>query len=164
MTKCEVISFDPSMGWTDKQRPNGRWFYNMGLGGEKNDNYQGVGMGQNKASKWIMDTVEGFMKTHKHERLDILKIDIEYGEWAALRQAINAKTLDNVDQLLFEVHFWHGEVLDNVKAWASVIQDLDLFGYKLFYYHTNPLSTSTNFKLGMTIPCCFELGYIKINK
>jgi hypothetical protein len=34
------------------------------------------------------------------------QMDIEFGEWAVLKQMLSSGSLDNVDQFLFEVHFW----------------------------------------------------------
>ncbi|MHB8899658.1 MAG: FkbM family methyltransferase [Thermoguttaceae bacterium] len=76
-----------------------------------------------------------------HTRVDILKIDIEGGEMAALKEMLSSRTLEklSVEQLLVEFHFWDDE------HWSAFVQILGLLrdqGYLLFRKEFN-LSNSS---------------------
>ena len=73
-----------------------------------------------------------------HSRVDVLKIDIEGGEMAALLEILSSRTLEklSVGHLLVEFHLWDDE------QWSSFVQVLRLLreqGYLIFRKEFNPL-------------------------
>jgi hypothetical protein len=53
--------------------------------------------------------VKGFMEKLNTTQIDVLKIDIEGAELDSLELAIKDGSLRNVNQLLFEVHYYKNE-------------------------------------------------------
>ncbi len=115
------------------------------------------------------------MREHGVTRLDVLKVDIEGGEWGALSQALDAGTLSpaTVAQLLVEVHFWwpsssasftsHAAAMALLRRWEHLFLSLRLAGFHPFYLHTNPLSSAmadVGLVTGGSLPCCFEIGFV----
>jgi hypothetical protein len=72
---CEVFAFDPSVGREtgDAWMGEGVSFFNLGLGDE--DGRMGDGSG------WELRTLGSLMLMLGHEHVDVLKMDIEGGEW-----------------------------------------------------------------------------------
>lgn len=120
-------------------------------------------MRSGKVATWKVDTVEGHMRNLQHDRLALLKIDVEGFEWIVLREALSSGVLEHVDQLLFEVHLWtpggsEADRIEAIKKWHAIFAELEEVGFKLFYVHTNPLSSKVDFQIGFQLPCCFEVG------
>ena len=76
--------------------------------------------------------------------IDLLKIDIEGDEWAAIPQMISSGALDDVKQISMETHF--SRERPNVpKYWGSTRPDLHLrslrqlyeFGFRIFIRERN---------------------------
>jgi FkbM family methyltransferase len=74
-----------------------------------------------------------------HGHVDILKIDIEGGEMAALPQILSSGTLArlSVKQLLVEFHLWDD---DHWASFVKIISELRDQGYLIFRKEFNPLS------------------------
>jgi hypothetical protein len=49
-------------------------------------------------------SVPGLMSAHQIDRIDLLKVDIEGGEFAVFGPGENLRWLDRVDQVVMEVH------------------------------------------------------------
>jgi len=143
------------MNQPDSVHADGVYFYNRGLYFETNH--------QHKVNDktWYMDTVDGHMKTLKVPHLSLLKIDTEGAEWGAFKQMIRDGTFENVDQVLFEIHFW-GDINQNIDTWYGVFKGLEKLGFKLFFSHVNPASNLVRFPNDFYLPCCYELGFVKI--
>lgn len=95
---CTVYAFDPSIGRKtgDTFLGNGIHFYNIGLGGHNYVSDRG----------WDMLELQSIMEMLGHEHIDLLKMDIEYSEWAVFRNLKEGKVLDHIDQMLAELHFF----------------------------------------------------------
>ncbi|KAJ3072283.1 Methyltransferase-like protein 24 [Quaeritorhiza haematococci] len=148
-TGCEVNSFDPSMGITAFKRGEKKYFYDIGLGSESTDSFtfgDKYSMGT-KGTVWKMRTLGDLMKELGTKDIAVLKVDIEYGEWAAIDEMLKDGTLDHIDQFVFEVHFWadresgrpdHHEVLNK---WIRILDAMEKKGFRNYGIHTNPMST-----------------------
>jgi FkbM family methyltransferase len=88
------------------QQSQNIWFHQVGLSGEDSENMAGVSMLTGAAQWWQVRTLHSHMQQIGTSDLDVLKIDVEGHEWAALRSALDSGALLNVTQLLVEVHFW----------------------------------------------------------
>jgi hypothetical protein len=85
-----------------------------------------------------------------HSHVDILKMDIEGGEMAALTEILTSGTLArlSVEQLLVEFHLWDDEY------WGSFVRVIGLLreqGYLLFRKEFNPVSSED----------CAEFSFIR---
>lgn len=146
---CEVHTFDPSpsveRSFSDYHpgQPVGKgkfWYHPVGLGPISTD--------PATADELIIEDRRCPVKCLSelaaelgHDRVDILKIDIEGGEMAALKEVLSSRVLErlSVEQLLVEFHF-----LDD-EHWSSFVQILGLLreqGYLLFRKEFNLSNTS----------------------
>ena len=95
----------------------------------------------------------------------MLKIDIEYGEYEVLQQALPTGILRNVKQLAFELHMWHFPTmgLGMFRTAYSLLLELERQGFRRFHSHINPLEPFTNIRTGRRSKgCCFELYYVNL--
>jgi len=162
---CDVYTFDPSMGQQDHEHSKGVQFYNRGLSFEKSDSYRGSEYGRaDRVQYWKVDTVGGYMKTFNHDHGAVLKIDTEGAEWDALIQSLGDGTLQKFDQLLFEIHLWNFQNVDQtIDKWFRLFKGLENQSFQLFYSHVNPQSTTSRFPNHYYVPCCYELSFMRTN-
>jgi FkbM family methyltransferase len=143
---CEVHCFDPTpsvvrdFARCRPGQPVGKgtfWFHAVGLGP--------VSLDPDKADDLVLEDQKCKVKRLdeiadelEHSHVDILKIDIEGGEMAALTEIITSGTLArlSVKQLLVEFHLWDDE------HWGSFVKIISLLrerGYLIFRKEFNPL-------------------------
>eukprot|EP00760_Papus_ankaliazontas_P035453 PhM_4_TR7802/c0_g1_i6/m.69697 len=168
---CEVHTFDPTMGWapTKVQRGPNRYQYGIGIAGTSSDSASGYKMGAWAGQqRWKVRSLPDLMHWLHHGSVDVLKMDVEGNEWPVLESiAQNAQTVD-IQQLLFEIHFWpaakpsthHLQSHSHTHRWYRVLLALTKY-YDLFTYHANPMSSEE--RMPHTLPCCHELGFM-LNK
>ncbi|XP_071152343.1 probable methyltransferase-like protein 24 isoform X2 [Mytilus edulis] len=110
---CEVHSFDPSMGNTEKHiRKSGVHFYPIGIGGKSNDAViprMDQYTKKHPKKMWKVRTLRQIMESLGHEdrHLDILKIDIESYEWEVLRNILSDNLASRIRQLNIEYHIFN---------------------------------------------------------
>jgi FkbM family methyltransferase len=142
---CEVHSFDPTpslerdFAHCRPGQPVGKGtfsFHAVGLGP--------VSLDPEKADDLVLEghkckvkRLDEIAAELGHRRVDILKIDIEGGEMAALTEIITSGTLArlSVKQLLVEFHLWGDE------QWGSFVKIISLLrerGYLIFRKEFNP--------------------------
>lgn len=123
---CEVHSFDPSMNTTDFQRSKHIWFHDVGLLDKKDFFY--------KKRNWTLSTLTDIREDlgHTARKINILKIDIERSEWAALPDMIRSGSIRDVTQLYIEFHS-HG-----TPRHLQILRLLYNEGFRIFWYHRNP--------------------------
>jgi len=92
--KCQVHSFDPSMGRRDFDRTKHIHFHNIGLAGKNGPD------DQHKC--WNMKTLssihEMLIPVHGDILIDVLKMDVEFSELQAIPQMIHSGFLQSHDQ------------------------------------------------------------------
>jgi hypothetical protein len=145
MFGADVYMFDPSPSLSRQYvayqtgMPHGKgWVY-----------FQPLGLGPIstvRGKEWSL-SIEGkacpamsfsdIAKALGHTHVDILKIDIEGGEYAALKQILadNSLTKLNVQQLLVEFHLWSSS---NFEDFVRIVGGLKKQGYLLFRKELNP--------------------------
>lgn len=86
----------------------------------------------------------------RHDHVDILKIDIEGGEFAALRQVLSSHTLQSlhVNQLLVEFHLWNDDCFED---FVRIVGSLKRQGFLLFRKEFNPYAAEK----------CAEFAFVK---
>jgi FkbM family methyltransferase len=143
---CEVHCFDPtpfvvrSFARCRPGQPVGRgtfYFHAVGLGpvslDPENANYLVL-----EDQRCEVKRLSEIAADLRHSHVDILKIDIEGGEMAALTEILTSGTLErlSVKQLLVEFHLW------NYEHWGSFVKIISLLrehGYLIFRKEFNPL-------------------------
>jgi hypothetical protein len=126
----------------------GRLFYQaVGLGpvsSEKGKEWDLVIAGQHCPAKSLADLAASL----HHATVDILKIDVEGGEYAALHQILSSGTLNQlgVKMILVEFHFWKDELF---KDFLTLINSLTEQGYLIYRKEFN----ATNIK-------CAEYAFV----
>ena len=135
--QCQVYSFDPSMGVNDHNRTDLIHFYNIGLGGEDDDAL----IVQNQI--WKMRTLTSIYQMlrpmHGTIVIDVLKMDIEYSEWAAIPQMLTSGLLvEKVKQLAVEIHFKADDTMGTFRRYFNILRDLETAGFVRFSSRINP--------------------------
>lgn len=154
---CQVYLFDPNpMVARDFPSPEsgyacgaGRLFYlPLGLGPvstEKGHEWDLV----IKHKKCPAKSLLGVARSLGHTRVDVLKIDIEGGEFSALPEILASHALSALDvkMVLVEFHMWDpGAFGDFVRLIAALAKD----GYLLYRKEINPLDVA-----------CAEYAFVK---
>lgn len=143
---CNVYAFDPtpkSVKWLKTQQlPENFHSYDVGIA-----NYDGVAtfhmpINPNHVSCSINDNINKnsdsievnvkrlntILKELKHNKIDILKMDIEGSEYEVIKDILNSKIYPH--QILIEFH--HRLEKDGIKKLKDCVKNLNMFGYKLF--------------------------------
>lgn len=157
---CAVKTFDPSMSVGDHVRSARVHFYQLGLGAQNTVTNNG----------WNLSTFRNIRKKLGHDKgvIDILKIDIEFYEWECMRNMISDNSLENVKQLMFEMHtpevamVQRPSTKEDFAMMYDLLSDLEKAGFRRYNVHVNPLGQYTSSRTGKTRSCCFELYYVNI--
>ncbi|ESO83089.1 hypothetical protein LOTGIDRAFT_236861 [Lottia gigantea] len=134
---CEVYSFDPSMGLDDHQHSEGVYFKNLGLSYKDEDGFvPRFDEFVNKPQKWKVRTLKSIMKQLNHEKrvIDVLKFDVEGGEWEVIQNIIQDGMVPQIRQLLTEWHIFPDfPPRKTLKSNLKNIQSLETLGLKRFH-------------------------------
>jgi len=100
--------------------------------------------------------------------IDVVKMDIDYNEWSCIQTMVTDGSLDNVKQLIFEIHTKEVETVqrptskqDFLDMYESLLA-LEHVGFRRYNYHYNTLGQYTSIRTGKTRSCCYELYYVNI--
>uniref|UniRef100_A0A2C9JWQ1 Methyltransferase domain-containing protein n=1 Tax=Biomphalaria glabrata TaxID=6526 RepID=A0A2C9JWQ1_BIOGL len=154
MYGCHVYSFDPSMTKANDQydRSPKVHFYKIGLDGRTYVNIK----------KWPLFTFQDIRKKlgHQNVTIDVIKMDIESSEWAALPEMVDSGQLSGVKQLLVEFHL-QLQTRNYVLPKLRLMQKLEVAGFKRFYVHKNPSCKLKVKGMPMERTKCYEVHYLK---
>lgn len=131
---CEVHSYDPTIsvdsGAVKAIQSAGtskNHYYHIGLGGmTKSPNYE---------TRTMPEVVESTSEIY-NKVVQIAKIDCEGCEWDAF---VVPGALDNIHQLVFELHMWDHKGFTIEKA-ATLFRHLHQLGFRLVHRNFNPWS------------------------
>lgn len=129
--KCKIYSFDISPQSQSLFDSFKGIFRAWKIAATTNENF----------NEWaIVDIAKNF----SHEKIDIMKMDIESFEFTALPPVLLSELVSNgkVCQVLVELH-------STVSSWKSLQDQLEKTGFILFYKEAN-----------MYCPSCYEYSYI----
>jgi len=142
--ECEVFAFDPSIGRRtgDTFLGDGIHFYNIGLGGYN------TGVSETDERGWQIMTLGSIMEMLGHDRVDVLKMDIEGSEWDTWREWRNnagdgGNVGERIGQLLAEIHFSM-----NATVHREQVEQLDWFRREVGWI---PFTRSQNFRWSRVI-------------
>jgi hypothetical protein len=126
------------------------FYYPIGLGpvsAEKDHEWDLVIKGKKCQAKSLLDIARSF----HHSRVDILKIDIEGGEFAALHEILSSGALAALDvkMLLVEFHLWNQDLF---RDFVDLIGSLTKENYLIYRKEFN----ATNIK-------CAEYALVKLS-
>ena len=106
------------------------------------------------------------------KHIDVIKIDIEAGEWVALPDMLKSGALTNVKQLIMEFHSWvdlppwnidHRNKRD-YKQHLNVLRDLYNEGFRIFFFKRFPAKCCLyNDEFGVTRVGCHEVHLMRTN-
>ncbi|KAK0044059.1 methyltransferase-like protein 24 [Biomphalaria pfeifferi] len=154
MYGCHVYSFDPSMTRANDQydRSPKVHFYKIGLDGRTYVNIK----------KWPLFTFQDIRKKlgHQNTTADVIKMDIESSEWAALPEMVVSGQLSGVKQMLVEYHL-QLQTRNYVLPKLRLMQNLEVAGFKRFYVHKNPVCKLKVKGMPMERTKCYEVHYLK---
>ncbi|XP_077870195.1 putative methyltransferase-like protein 24 [Saccoglossus kowalevskii] len=141
---CNVYSFDPTIGLVDFKYSERIWFYNIGL---YDDNIDNLVSG---TQHWKVRSLSFIRKMLHHEKkcIDILKIDIEFGEHYIFHQLIKSDILKDIKIVAFELHLSEIEMLDHkentLRIYLAIKTAFELNRFKLWHWHENKVMAGVN--------------------
>ncbi len=143
--------FDPTIGEREAAVADNLHFYPFGLGTERDE--------QSTKSFKTLDTLTR-QHLHSEHNIDILKMDVEGGEWKILPGLFSSPwfTRGKVKQFVLEVHFTSEDVLEQVATLSA----LPRLGYALFAADENWRWSSVIRVNGVDILNCLELSYVYV--
>eukprot|EP00923_Selenidium_pygospionis_P010397 GHVN01018075.1.p1 GENE.GHVN01018075.1~~GHVN01018075.1.p1 ORF type:complete len:292 (-),score=33.95 GHVN01018075.1:472-1347(-) len=153
---CQVHSFDPSMKVKSHQRSDHVSFENIGLWGSNTVNKKG----------WKLETLGTILERHNDtDRLiDVLKFDIEHGEWPSFPTMFKEDSIRNVMNLAFETHVGKDPKDRTAKYMEAmeVHRELHRRGFRRFHYSDNMACKFTSPLSGKIYTSCSEFGYVNL--
>ncbi|EPQ18633.1 hypothetical protein D623_10034654 [Myotis brandtii] len=100
-------------------------------------------------------------------KIDVLKADLESAEWKVLENLILEDVLEQIGQLVFEIHLhWPGfEVSGSdssvVRFWYSLLKELELNDFRLFHSYKDLSKPQLFLKKDMfNASSCYTLGWV----
>ncbi|KAJ8355686.1 hypothetical protein SKAU_G00184800 [Synaphobranchus kaupii] len=156
---CEVHCFDPSIKQAHVQDAH-MWHHRLSV--DWRDPNPAIPVRQQRSSTKKLAAI---LNDFGHRKIDVLKADMESAEWKILENLILEDVLQEIGQLLLEVHLhWAGfEVSGDdsavVRYWYSLLMELQRHHFLLFYsqsditkprlfLHKNLFNASSTYTLG----------------
>ncbi|XP_007892171.1 methyltransferase-like protein 24 isoform X1 [Callorhinchus milii] len=135
---CEVHCFDPSIKEPHIQQSNGLWHHRVSV--DWRDPNPAIAAQKHYRTIKKLGTI---MNDYQHQKIDLLKLDMESAEWKILENLILENVIDQIGQLMFVIHLhWPGFEVGGddssvVRYWYSLLKELELKNFKLFHSHKN---------------------------
>ena len=105
-----------------------------------------------------------------HVGLDLLKLDVESAEWAALEEMLNDGSINDVKQLIVEFHiFLIGRKIDltdkdSYRSHLIILRRLYQAGFRIFYFrmwnHLKQLIFES--PKGVSRTSCHEVHFLRV--
>ncbi|XP_019355426.2 probable methyltransferase-like protein 24 isoform X1 [Alligator mississippiensis] len=133
-SRCEVHRFDPSIKSAHIQEGQHLWYHRLSI--DWRDPNPVIAAHRLRSNTKKLGTI---LNEFGHQKIDILKADMESAEWKILENLILEDIVEQIGQLVFEVHIhWPGfEVSGNdstvVRYWYSLLKELELKDFRLFH-------------------------------
>lgn len=133
---CLVYSFDPSMKSGHLKRTAKHSFFPIGI-----DVFDGVRMSGESlygdVDAHAVLSLSTIMQSLGHDYVDIIRLDVESFEWRLLEDWLKKGLLDNVGQLLIEIHMWEGNGASAIRRYGSVLKAIEASGFERFSTKSN---------------------------
>ncbi|XP_006814128.1 putative methyltransferase-like protein 24 [Saccoglossus kowalevskii] len=127
------------MGIENHRHSERVWFYNIGLYGDNVDNLQVRG------SYWKARTLSSIreMLHHGNTIIDVLKFDIEGGEFLIFHQLIRSGMLSDIKVIVFELHLAQIMASNDrdmvLNCYRALKMAFEQNGFKLWRLHENEI-------------------------
>ena len=136
-TSCDVHIFDPTprirRDMTARARKYGAHFHSIGLGGLNGKiNMNGIWQNNLNGAELKILSLPEIMDQFEHDRIDVLKVDIEGSEYDAFEVILLNCEFD-IEIILLELHVFGPESRDQI---FKLISDMERCGYRM--YHKEP--------------------------
>ncbi|NXN92573.1 MET24 protein, partial [Rhinopomastus cyanomelas] len=159
---CEVHRFDPSIKSAHIQEGRHLWYHRLSI--DWRDPNPAIAAHKLHSNTRKLGTI---LNEFGHQKIDVLKADVESAEWKILENLILEDVVEQIGQLVFEVHVhWPGfEVSGNdstvVRYWYSLLRELELKDFRLFHTYKD-LSKPQLFlkKEGFNASSCYTLSWV----
>ena len=175
---CKVYSFDFSMrNWTNRRYGSRQFYLDFGIGG-KNVERIHLALHEHAPLKTSFFTFERIIQILdlSQSKIDVLKMDIEQQEWDVFDQIFgkdpSAKILDNISQIVLEIHFDHvrkinddyAKTMEKFEKIFLTFQRLNKIGFRLVQWYPNIRSGKTSFVYGNEEASLYkELHFVRIS-
>ncbi|XP_070555799.1 probable methyltransferase-like protein 24 isoform X2 [Ptychodera flava] len=160
---CNVYCFDPFNGLQTHRRSERVMFYAIGMCGYDDDKRKFPGDDRLVECK----TLETIRKMLHHEKdvIDVVKFDIEGGEYECLPQIIHSDILASVKQLSFEIHMNSQSKRKTFDDTCHLLRELERrHGFKLWSARENTVVRTNDYgKYGGVHHNNFEISYLNTN-
>ncbi|XP_033619337.1 methyltransferase-like protein 24 isoform X3 [Fukomys damarensis] len=131
---CEVHRFDPTVKSAHVLESQRLWYHRLSI--DWRDPHPALA-----AQKPYSNTrkLGSILNEFGHHKIDVLKADLESAEWKVLENLILEDVLEQIGQLVFEIHLhWPGfEVSGSdssvVRFWYSLLKELEQKDFRLFH-------------------------------
>ena len=163
---CTVYAFDPSIHRKASDLDTNVHFEPFGIGAKDEMSDPIVVKGgpwNGETQVWTMKTLQTLMAHHGHTHIDVLKMDVEGGEWGPLAQLAAIPT--SIGQIVMEVHFSNSELrpgtVEDEEQEISTLMKLHQEGYLLW----NRVDNEQGFERDRTFlrgqgSCCYDTGWL----
>uniref|UniRef100_A0A8B9BAQ2 Methyltransferase like 24 n=1 Tax=Anser brachyrhynchus TaxID=132585 RepID=A0A8B9BAQ2_9AVES len=159
---CEVHRFDPSIKSAHIQEGRHLWYHRLSV--DWRDPNPAIAAHRLHSNTKKLGTI---LNEFGHQKIDVLKADVESAEWKILENLILEDVVEQIGQLVFEVHIhWPGfEVSGNdstvVRYWYSLLRELELKDFRLFHTYKD-LSKPQMFlkKAAFNASSCYTLSWV----
>ncbi|XP_032130936.1 methyltransferase-like protein 24 isoform X1 [Sapajus apella] len=131
---CEVHRFDPSVKSAHILESQHLWYHRLSI--DWRDPHPAVAAQKPHSNTRKLGSI---LNEFGHHKIDVLKADLESAEWKVLENLILEDVLEQIGQLIFEIHLhWPGfEVSGSdssvVRFWYSLLKELEQKDFRLFY-------------------------------
>uniref|UniRef100_A0A8C6EJD9 Methyltransferase like 24 n=2 Tax=Microcebus murinus TaxID=30608 RepID=A0A8C6EJD9_MICMU len=131
---CEVHRFDPSVKSAHALESQRLWHHRLSI--DWRDPHPAVAAQKPHSSTRKLGSI---LNEFGHHKIDILKADLESAEWKVLENLILEDVLEQIGQLIFEIHLhWPGFEVGGsdssvVRFWYSLLKELELKDFRLFH-------------------------------
>ncbi|XP_074043442.1 putative methyltransferase-like protein 24 isoform X2 [Macrotis lagotis] len=161
---CEVHRFDPSIKSAHVQESQRLWFHRLSI--DWRDPHPAIAINKLHSNTKKLGTI---LNEFGHNKVDVLKADLESAEWKILENLILEDVLEQIGQLVFELHLhWPGfEIGGNdssvVRFWYSLLKELELKDFRLFHTYKD-LSKPQRFlkKELFNASSCYILSWVNM--
>ncbi|XP_030411979.1 methyltransferase-like protein 24 isoform X2 [Gopherus evgoodei] len=159
---CEVHRFDPSIKSAHIQEGQHLWNHRLSI--DWRDPNPAIAAHKLRSHRKKLGTI---LNEFGHQKIDVLKADMESAEWKILENLILEDIVEQIGQLVFEVHIhWPGfEVSGNdstvVRYWYSLLKELELKDFRLFHTYKDLLKPQMFLKKeAFNASSCYTLSWV----
>ncbi|XP_054992143.1 probable methyltransferase-like protein 24 isoform X2 [Sorex araneus] len=131
---CEVHRFDPSVKSAHSLESQRLWYHRLSI--DWRDPHPAIAAQKLHSNTRKLGTI---LNEFGHHKIDVLKADLESAEWKVLENLILEDVLEQIGQLVFEIHLhWPGFEVSGgsssvVRFWYSLLKELELKDFRLFH-------------------------------